>query len=240
MYNSSALTHRQVPSGDITNAFPKGVFGTSMSALFNINFGCTSENWCHPEKKLFSFSKKIFSGSKYLKNVQFNFEKRKHCPIHRVVVQLVYEDAEIVCQTSTLEAALTSTVNTAQAGRRNRRGRTTIKVGHSYTLRQVKLLMYPSLEIHPLNMDCYVRGKLLENDDATLQQLDVALDDVVSVVTQQRTPLDDYASIAEWTQIVTSNGATLPDLISVPAQPVGIERGFVDTLLVGTIHNASN
>ena len=76
MYNSSALTHRQVPSGDITNAFPKGVFGTSMSALFNINFGCTSENWCHPEKKLFSFSKKIFSGSKYLKNVQFNFEKR--------------------------------------------------------------------------------------------------------------------------------------------------------------------
>lgn len=82
-----------------------------------------------------------------------------------------------------------------------------------------------------MNMDCYVKGRLLENDDLNLQQLEVAYTDVVNIVKVDRVPNDDYALLIEW-QNMTGLNTDVVVAAKTSGAPIK-ERGFVDTLLAG-------
>lgn len=130
----------------------------------------------------------------------------------------------------TYEQAVTDNVPVASS-KRSRRGRVLMTTSHSATLRSLKLRLYSELDVHPMNMDCYVKGRLLESDDSNLQQLQVAYTDVINIVKVDRVPNDDYALLIEW-----QNMAGLDTGVVVAAKSSGAplkERGFVDTLLAG-------
>jgi hypothetical protein len=91
--------------------------------------------------------------------------------------------------------------------------------------------LYSDLDVHPMNMDCYVKGRLLENDDLSLQQLEVAYTDVINIVKVDRVPNDDYALLVEW-QNMTGLNTDVVVAAKVGGAPIK-ERGFVDTLLAG-------
>ena len=48
-----------------------------------------------------------------------------------------------------------------------------VTASHTLTLRALKLRLYNELDVHPMNMDCYVKGRLLAGDDLSLQALQV-------------------------------------------------------------------
>lgn len=145
-------------------------------------------------------------------------------------MQLTYENAPIICQVVTVEQAVNNKVPAA-ATKRSRRGRATISASASDTLREVKLRLYGELEVHPCNMDTYVGGVLLENNDRTLRQLGVSSADFVNVVRVDRVPNDDVELLLEWRSLIPGS-----DLDVVPRRgkrSPGKERGFVDTILAG-------
>lgn len=147
-----------------------------------------------------------------------------------MLLQLIFDDQLLVCQLVSYEQAVTDNVPVASS-KRSRRGRVEMKASHSTTLRTLKLRLYTELDVHPMNMDCYVKGHLLENDDSTLQQLEVGYTDVVNIVKVDRVPNDDYALLIEW-----QNMTGLHTDVVVAAKSNGApikERGFVDTLLAG-------
>jgi hypothetical protein len=144
-------------------------------------------------------------------------------------MQLIYYKASILCQVVTQEQALADNVPITTA-KRSRRGRVNLSASHHDSLREVKLRLYSDLDIHPMNMDCYVKGRLLADDDVTLQELGVASCDVINVVKVERVPDDDYASIVEWQQLSGFQADVAP--LSKPPESQGKERGFVDTILV--------
>lgn len=145
-------------------------------------------------------------------------------------MQLSYQGIGIVCQVASLA---TAELGTACSGnKRARRGRATVTASDTTTLREVKLAIHESLEFHPMNMDCYVRGRMLVEDDFSLGALEVLCNDVIDVVKADppRTDNDDFGSIVEWQKMVSLDG----DRASCVARASpGKERGFVDTLLVG-------
>jgi hypothetical protein len=146
-------------------------------------------------------------------------------------VQLDYSNAPIACQVVSRDQAVHNQAPPPLAAKRSRRGRVTISASHHETLGAIKLRLYGPLEIHPANMDVYVRGRLLDADEASLQRLDVSSADVINVVKAERVPNDDYASVVEWQQAMCVAGQ-LPADRRPPAAPRK-ERGFVDTILVG-------
>lgn len=147
-----------------------------------------------------------------------------------LLLQLVFENMPLLCQLVTHEQAVTDKVPVASS-KRSRRGRVDITASHTISLRTLKLRLFNELDVHPMNMDCYVKGRLLDNDDQNLQQLQVAYTDVVNIVKVDRVPNDDYALLIEW-----QNMTGLDTDVVVAAKSGGApikERGFVDTLLAG-------
>ena len=72
-------------------------------------------------------------------------------------LQLVFENQPLLCQLVTYEQAVTNNVPVASS-KRSRRGRVVVTASHTLTLRALKLRLYNELDVHPMNMDCYVKG----------------------------------------------------------------------------------
>lgn len=52
--------------------------------------------------------------------------------------------------------------------KRARRGRSSLAVSSGDTLSKLKLRVFEALEVHPRNAALHLRGRLLDDDDATL------------------------------------------------------------------------
>lgn len=144
-------------------------------------------------------------------------------------MQLTYENTPLVCQVVTAEQAVNNKVPVA-ATKRSRRGRATITASATDSLREFKLRLYGELEVHPCNMDTYVGGTLLDDNDQTLRALGVSSADFVNVVRVDRVPNDDVDMLLEWRALT---GADMEVVPRRGKRSPGKERGFVDTLLAG-------
>lgn len=144
-------------------------------------------------------------------------------------MQLTYSNAPLICQMVTVEQAVNNKVPAA-ATKRSRRGRATISASATDTLREIKLRLYAELEVHPCNMDAYVGGTLLDDNDQSLQQLGVSCADFLNVVRVERVPNDDLEMLLEWRALTGADTDVVP--VRGKRSP-GKERGFVDTLLAG-------
>lgn len=146
-------------------------------------------------------------------------------------MQLVYSDAALLCQIVTQEQA----ENQGAAGgsnKRSRRGRAHVTVAHTNTLADLKLRSFETLKVHPLNMRCYVNGRLLADDRATLAALDVAADDVVNVVRISEEEDVNFESLIAYKESMCSDSVAAMPTSRAGARAVK-ERGFAHTALVG-------
>ena len=118
---------------------------------------------------------------------------RTHGVLTVAALQLVYENHQLQCQ---LVGTKKQATEKQAANKPKRRKRTKcvvppelakldkkppkevkVTVSHTLTLRELKLLLFNKLQnvhevdVHPMNMDCYVKGRLLAEDDNSLQGL---------------------------------------------------------------------
>jgi hypothetical protein len=148
-------------------------------------------------------------------------------------VQLIYTDADFSCQLVTLEQALSNTGSLAVA-KRSRRGRVVVHASHTDTLADLKVRLYEGLKVHPLNMQCYVRGKTVTGDQCTLQSLDIASDDQINIVKSGDADDYDVASVIAYKEAVCSKSMSAMCLAR-NSRSHGKERGFAHTALVSSV-----
>ena len=148
-------------------------------------------------------------------------------------VQLVYTDAEVSCQVVTLEQAQAGGGELA-AAKRSRRGRSVVRVSHTDTLADLKVRLYEGLKVHPLNMQCFVRGRPVSGDGETLQALDIAADDFVNIVKCGDADDLDVGSVIAYKEAVCSESMSAVAVAARAERGVGKERGFAHTALVGS------
>jgi hypothetical protein len=148
-------------------------------------------------------------------------------------VQLTYTDADLSCQLVTLEQALSNTGSLAVA-KRSRRGRVVVRASHADTLADLKVRLYEGLKVHPLNMQCFVRGKAVAGDRCTLHSLDIASDDQVNIVRAGDADDYDVASVIAYKEALCSESMSALSLART-SRPHGKEHGFAHTALVSSI-----
>lgn len=145
----------------------------------------------------------------------------------------MYTDAEVSCQVVTLEQAGSAGGELA-AAKRSRRGRTVVRVSHTDTLADLKVRLYEGLKVHPLNMQCFVRGAPVSGDDQTLQALGVAADDFVNIVKGGDADDLDVGSVIAYKEAVCSESMSAVAVAARAPHEAGKERGFAHTALVSS------
>ena len=145
---------------------------------------------------------------------------------------MIYSDVRLACQLVTSDQALMLSADVTTA-KRSRRGRVEAPASHTDTLADLKLRLYEGLKVHPRNMRVYVHGGELVDDRATLAALNVAANDVVSVVRDGVEDDANAASVVAYKEEMCSSRGRGCD-VTAPMRTQGVERGFAHTALVGS------
>lgn len=105
--------------------------------------------------------------------------------------------------------------------KRARKGRSSVTVDSSTSLRDVKLKIFEALGVHPKNIRAFAKGRELTDESKTMLHYEIIPMEEIRVIDTQEFDVNDIASL-------------FPDMVDNPRnRDAGKEEGFTGTALVG-------